>query len=353
MLALDDPAAVDAVVHEALGGAHRRLVSPEIARDILRAGGLEPVPVTVLRSLDDLDHVTVDVPVALKSEHHLPGAATRRGGVDLDLLDLDEVRGAAGAIAETLGDRAWPMILQPMVAPGTDVRVSVETHPVVGPVVRVGPGGGASRFVDAPRRVLPLTDIAARDLLADSGVSDALDDEAKDHLLELVRRLAAIVDAAPEVLELSCDPVLVRPDAADIVEVRVVLQSVRPDETPPVRRLDERPRCFSGSRAPVAVILEATGRCLAGQPEHPVAQDVAQDLGGAAHDRVAGGVADVPATRRRRRPESARVAPGPRTRPQKSATRISNSVPNVLVAAENPRGAWCRVSRSTSRRPIR
>ncbi len=242
VLVLDDPGAVADVVHEALGGAHRRLASPEIARDILRAGGIEPVPVTVLRSLDDLNRIEIDGPVALKSEHHLPGAATRGGGVDLDLFDLDEVRDAATAIAETLDDRAWPMILQPMVAPGTDVRIVVETHPVVGPVVRVGPGGAASRFIDAPRRVLPLTDVGASELLADSGVSEALDDDARARLLELVRRLAAIVDAAPEVLELTCNPVLVRPDAADIVEVRVVLQSVRPDETPPVRRLDERPR---------------------------------------------------------------------------------------------------------------
>ncbi len=242
VLALDDPAPVAALVHETLGGAHRRLVAPDVARQILRAGGLDPVPVTVLHSLDDLDGVEVEGLLALKSEHHLPGAATRGGGVDLDLFDLDEVRGAAAAIAETLGDRAWPMILQPMVAPGTDVRVSVETHPVVGPVVRVGPGGAASRFVDAPRRVLPLTDIGARELLAESGMSDALDVDARAHVLDLVRRLAAIVDAAPEVLELSCNPVLVRPDAADIVEVRVVLQSVRPDEMPLVRRLDERPR---------------------------------------------------------------------------------------------------------------
>ena len=242
VLALDDPAPVATLVHETLGGAHRRLVAPDVARQILRAGGLDPVPVTVLHSLDDLDGVEVEGLLALKSEHHLPGAATRGGGVDLDLFDLDEVRGAAAAIAETLGDRAWPMILQPMVAPGTDVRVSVETHPVVGPVVRVGPGGAASRFVDAPRRVLPLTDIGARELLAESGMSDALDVDARAHVLDLVRRLAAIVDAAPEVLELSCNPVLVRPDAADIVEVRVVLQSVRPDEMPLVRRLDERPR---------------------------------------------------------------------------------------------------------------
>ncbi|MGK2928996.1 MAG: bifunctional acetate--CoA ligase family protein/GNAT family N-acetyltransferase [Acidimicrobiales bacterium] len=238
VLVLDDPGAVASAVHEALGGAHRRVVPPEVARTILETAGVHPVPVTVFRSMEELASVVVDGSSALKAERHVPGAATRQGGVDLDLSDADEVREAAADIARALGDEAWPMLLQPMVAPGTDVRISIETHPIVGPVVRVGPGGGAGRFASAPRRVLPLTHIAAEEMLIDSGVAEMLDAESCTKLLDLIRRLAAVVDAAPEVLELACDPVIVRPDAADVVEVRVALQSVRPDSTPPVRRLD-------------------------------------------------------------------------------------------------------------------
>ena len=136
-----------------------------------------------------------------------------------------------------MGDEAWPMLVQPMVRPGVDVRVAVETHPVVGPVVRVGPGGAAGRFADPPRRVLPLTDQAAAELVAESGIDDLLDDEARRELVDLVRRVAALADAAPEILELACDPVIVRADAADVVELRVTLQSVRADPTSDVRRI--------------------------------------------------------------------------------------------------------------------
>lgn len=238
VFALDDPGAVASAVHHALGGAHRRVATPEAARSILETAGVHAVPVKVFRSLAELDDVVVDRPSAIKAERHPPGAATRQGGVDLDLSVADEVREAAADIATALGEDAWPMLLQPMVAPGTDVRVAVETHPVVGPVIRVGPGGGAGRFAAAPRRVLPLTDIAAEELLADSGMAELLDPESCQNLLALTRRLAAVVDAAPEVLELVCDPVIVRPDAVDVLEVKVALQSVRPDRTPPVRRLD-------------------------------------------------------------------------------------------------------------------
>ena len=136
-----------------------------------------------------------------------------------------------------MGDDAWPMIVQPMVEPGTDVRVSIGTHPVVGPVVRVGPGGGAGRFAPSPRRVLPITDQGAEELVTESGLDDVLDADSRRHMVDLIRRLCAIVDAAPEVTELTCDPVIVRPDGADIVEVRATLADVGVDDVPLVRRL--------------------------------------------------------------------------------------------------------------------
>ena len=237
VLALEDAEGFGRAARDLLGDERRRVLSPEEGRGLLATAGLRPVPVHVVRSLEELDRVVVDGPVALKAERHVPGAATRRGGVDLDLPDADEVRAAAADIAAALGDEAYPMLVQPMVAPGTDVRVCVETHPVVGPVVRVGPGGGASRFADAPRRVLPLTDLAAEDLLDASPVAALLEGPARAELVVLIRRLAAAVDAAPEIAELVCDPVIVRPDAADIVELRVVLEQVRADPAPPVRRL--------------------------------------------------------------------------------------------------------------------
>ena len=237
VLALDDPDAVRQAVADALAGERRRILGPEEARAVLAAAGLPTVPVTVVRALDELRDLVVDRPVAIKAEQHVPGAATRQGGVDLDLDDADEVRDAAADIAAALGDDAYPMLVQPMVAPGTDVRICVETHPVVGPVVRLGPGGGASRFADAPRRVLPLTDLGADELLDDSPVAALVDAAARANLVELVRRLTAVVDAAPEIVELVCDPVIVRADAADIVELRVVVEQVRPDTAPPVRRV--------------------------------------------------------------------------------------------------------------------
>ena len=228
---------VEALVHRLLAGDDRVELEPEAARALLAAGGIDVVPITVLRGVDGLGALSLDGPVALKADAHHVGATTQRRGVALDLHDLDDVRSAADSIVDGMGEDAWPMVLQPMVEPGTDVRVSVGTHPVVGPVVRVGPGGGAGRFAPSPRRVLPITDRGADEIVTEAGLDEVLDPEARGHLVDVVRRLCAIVDAAPEVTELTCDPIIVRPDGADVIEVQATLAEVEVDDVPLVRRL--------------------------------------------------------------------------------------------------------------------
>lgn len=232
-----DPRGVVDLVDRLLGDDERVDLDPEAARALLAAGGVDPVPVEVLRSPEALVELRVEGPVALKSDAHHVGAATQRMGVALDLHDRDDVLAAAQAILDGMGDQAWPMIVQPMVESGTDVRIAVSTHPVVGPVVQVGPGGGAGRYATPTRRVLPVTDRGVEDLVAESELDDALDDASRAHVIVLVRSLCAIVDAAPEVTELVCDPVIARPDGVDVVEVRATLATVEADDAPLVRRL--------------------------------------------------------------------------------------------------------------------
>jgi len=237
VLACESPEAVRELVGRLLGEDERIAIEPEAARALLAAGGVEPVPVQVLRDANELADLRVDGPVALKAESHLIGATTQRKGVALDLDDRDEVFAAADAILQGMGDDAWPMLVQPMVEPGTDVRIAIATHPVVGPVVQVGPGGGAGRFATPARRVLPVTDQGVEELVCESELDDVLDDETRAHVIALVRSLCAIVDAAPEVTELVCDPVIARPDGVDVVEVRATLAPVELDDRPLVRRL--------------------------------------------------------------------------------------------------------------------
>ncbi len=242
VLVLERADAVAAAAADALVRRGPGRVGPDQARTLLAVGGIETVPIhTVVDDTGIADPVVerflADGPVALKSVNRQPGARTQAYGVALDLHDPDDVRDAATGIAAGLGDDAWPLVLQPMVASGADVRISIRTHPIVGPVVTVGPGGGAGRFSEPPRRALPLTDLAAVELVDDSGLDEVLDPVARGQLVDLVGRLAAFVDAAAPVAELTCDPVIVRADRADIVDVDLVLAEPGPPPPPDVRRL--------------------------------------------------------------------------------------------------------------------
>ena len=234
---IDNPVGLRALVRGSLRSLGPLDLPPEYARSVLLAGGVVTVPVQVLLTRDDVDRVEIDEPVAVKAERHAIGAATREQGVALDVTDHDDLVSAVDTIASSLGDQAWPILVQEMTPPGTNVRVAIETHPVVGPVIRVGPGGGAGRFAQAPRRVLPISDRTAEDLIDASGLADLLSEGAQAQVLELIQRLGAIVDAAPEIVEVECDPVIVRDDAADIVDVRITVASVDNDDEPSVRRL--------------------------------------------------------------------------------------------------------------------
>jgi len=237
VLAAPEPERIESLVVGLLGDAERVELEPEDARALLALGGIEVVPVQVVRSEEELSSVVVDRPVAVKAEAHAVGATTQRRGVALDLHDRDDVVSAARTMLDAMGEAAFPMLVQPMVEPGTDVRVAVTTHPVVGPVVEVGPGGGAGRFTVPARRVLPVSDESAEELLDESGLDDVLDERSRAGVCAVVRRLCAVVDAAPEVTELVCDPLIVRPDGVDVVEVRAVLAPVEADDVPLVRRL--------------------------------------------------------------------------------------------------------------------
>jgi len=237
VLACKAPEPVRELVSRLLGDDERIDVEPEAARALLGAAGIPAVPIRVVRSKGELAGIEVDGPVALKAEAHDVGATTQRRGVALDLHDRDDVLAAAETILDGMGDEAWPMLVQPMVESGTDVRIAITTHPVVGPVVHVGPGGGAGRYATPTRRVLPVTDRGVHEVVAESELDDVLDDATRAHLVDLVRSLCALVDAAPEVTELVCDPVIARPDGVDVVEVRATLAPVEVDDVPPVRRL--------------------------------------------------------------------------------------------------------------------
>jgi acyl-CoA synthetase (NDP forming) len=96
---------------------------------------------------------------------------------------------------------------------------------------------------DTDLRILPITDLDAHEMVRSLRTSPLLfgyrgappaDVEALANLLLRVGRLA---DDIPEVAEMDCNPVIVSPDAAIVVDVKIHLVSLPPSPLPGVRRM--------------------------------------------------------------------------------------------------------------------
>ena len=216
-----------------------RTLPTAVAAGLLRAGGLPMVTSVVAGDADaaGLAAAGIGYPVAVKAAARSRLAKTEAGGLALDVHDETELRATLDRIAGALGPDAWPVVVQPMAAPGVDVAVGVTHNPLVGPVLTLGPGGVATAVAAVQAHVLPLTDVDARRFVAASPMADLLDPSGVAALEDLLLRVGVLVDEAPEIVGLELNPVLVSPGGAAIVDAVVRAAPVDRDPLPPVRRL--------------------------------------------------------------------------------------------------------------------
>ena len=88
------------------------------------------------------------------------------GAVELDLRTEAEVRAAYRRLADRFGERQRQVLVQPMIAGGTEVIIGVTDDHMFGPLVVFGLGGVATEVLaDHAARLTPLTDTDADQLI--------------------------------------------------------------------------------------------------------------------------------------------------------------------------------------------
>jgi acyl-CoA synthetase (NDP forming) len=129
-------------------------------------------------------------------------------------------------------------VVQKMVDPGVETIVGVVHQENFGPLVMFGLGGIATDLLgDRAYRVLPLTDLDARELVRSLKSAPLLfgyrgsppaNVEALEELLLRVGRMAAEI---PEIVELDLNPVIVSQEGAVAVDakLRVAPYAPRPE----------------------------------------------------------------------------------------------------------------------------
>ncbi|MEO7429743.1 MAG: acetate--CoA ligase family protein, partial [Acidimicrobiales bacterium] len=180
----------------------------------------------------------IGYPVVLKARRREAMAKTAMTGLAIDLADESALRAAWERMQVGLGAQMLPATVQPMVARGVDVAIEVESHPEVGPMLSMGPGGASAALDrDVDVRVLPLTDLDAQRLVSHSRVGAVLDEAARQSLERLLLRIGALVEEVPEIVELRADPILVSADGAILTDIGVVVAPLEQEPLPPLRRI--------------------------------------------------------------------------------------------------------------------
>jgi acetate---CoA ligase (ADP-forming) len=162
---------------------------------------------------------------------------TEAKAVVLNLEGAAEVQRQAVEMAARIaaqGTTVEKFFIQQMVpSGGVEMLVGVVHDKLFGPVVACGAGGTAVEVLkDVKVRITPLTDRDAHEMVTLLRTFPLLDgfrgapkcDVAG--LEELLLRVAAMVEQHPEIAEMDCNPVIVRPEGAVIVDARIRIEPV-------------------------------------------------------------------------------------------------------------------------------
>jgi acetyl coenzyme A synthetase (ADP forming)-like protein len=180
----------------------------------------------------------LSAPVALKALGPDIVHKTDVGAVRLELIGQEEVTAAATEMARRIREAGLTLegfLVQEMVTGGVEMLVGVAQDPLFGPVVACSAGGTAAELLrDVSVRIAPITDLDASEMVRSLKTFPLLDgyrgapkaDVAT--LEEVILRVSAMVDAHPSIAEMDCNPVMVLPQGAVIVDARVRVQEPAP-----------------------------------------------------------------------------------------------------------------------------
>ncbi len=229
-------------VADALNAAPEGLWAPNpVACDLLQDFG---IPVVASAHADSAREAVarageLGYPVALKAASPELVHKTDVGGVRLGLTSGRAVHDAFTEMHAALGPRMGGAILQPMAPPGVEIIVGIHHEPTFGPIILFGMGGFAAELQrDTVLAIPPLRDVDVDRMLRSLHGSPLLfgyrhsrpvDVEA---LADLLHRVGCLAETIDEVAELDCNPVVVSPEGALVLDAKLRLVPRRPAPSP-------------------------------------------------------------------------------------------------------------------------
>jgi acyl-CoA synthetase (NDP forming) len=221
MLEAGAEARIRATITRALEGAETpRWLSPVDVAEVLAAAGIRLAP-SELSDLATVEATAERLGYPLVAKAVAPGLVHKSdiGGVILGLGSSAAVRTAAETLVERVrhaGARLEAVLLQREIRGGIEALVGVTSDPTFGPLVVCGLGGVLVELLrDTAFRLTPVTDRDAEEMLTSLRLATLLDGYRgaspgdRKALVSLLMRVSALVEVAPEILELDLNPVKV------------------------------------------------------------------------------------------------------------------------------------------------
>jgi acyl-CoA synthetase (NDP forming)/GNAT superfamily N-acetyltransferase len=184
-------------------------------------------------------------PVVLKAGNPDLVHKSDRGGVALGLATPPAAAAAYLRMAALLGDEMGGGLVSPAAEPGVETLVGVVQDPAFGPLIAFGLGGVFTDLLaDRAYRLLPMTDVDAAELVreprgaarvlrgfrgAPAGNLAAVED--------VLLRVARLADEIPQIREMDINPLIVTPDGAIAVDVKIRLAPAPDTVDPTLRRM--------------------------------------------------------------------------------------------------------------------
>jgi acetyl coenzyme A synthetase (ADP forming)-like protein len=168
------------------------------------------------------------------------------GAVELGITGTRNVQEAAERMAERVTSAGYKLggfLVQEMAPKGVEMLVGVVHDSLFGPVVACGAGGVQAELLkDVAVRIIPLTNRDARQMIASlrtfpllKGFRDAPNADIAA-LEDVVLRVGALAENHPEIAEVDCNPVIVSPKGALVVDARIRVEQVEPRRPEPALR---------------------------------------------------------------------------------------------------------------------
>ena len=233
---LDRPCAADII--QTARNAGRTILTEYESKQLLACYGIPTVDTRIATSKEEALHAAqaIGYPVVLKLHSETITHKTDVGGVQLNLMNGDEVLKAYEGIAKSVSEKVGPqhflgVTVQPMAKlDGYELILGSSIDPQFGPVLLFGLGGQLVEvFKDRALGLPPLTTTLARRMMERTNIYTALkgvrgrqpvDLAALERLLV---RFSQLITEQPWIRELDINPLIASPENLIALDARVVL----------------------------------------------------------------------------------------------------------------------------------